>query len=108
MTRSTHTLLILSILILLIISLYLWNSHKNPKIVNLTQQTQTKQQQVTKNETAIHTTRKTNDIKIKQTVKKSLDTLPASNDVDALVTLANDLIRTGRENRQRNSQDVSE
>ena len=74
--------------------------------MNLTQQTQTKQ--VTKNETAIHTTRKTNDIKTKQTVKKSLDSLPASNDVDALVTLANDLIRTGRENRQRNSQDVSE
>ena len=75
--------------------------------MNLTQQTQIKQQQVTKNETTLKTKRKINDDNIKQKVTQTLETLPRSDDPDALVTLANDIIRTGRENRQHNSQNVS-
>ena len=108
MTRSTRTLLILSILTLLITSLYLWNSKKTSETVKaLSHQTQIKQQQVTKNETTLKTKRKINDDNIKQKVTQTLETLPRSDDTDALVTLANDIIRTGRENRQHNSQNVS-
>ena len=109
MTRTTRTLLILSILTLLITSLYLWNSKKTSETVKaLSHQTQIKQQQVTKNETTLKTKRKINDDNIKQKVTQTLENLPRSDDTDALVTLANDIIRTGRENRQRNSQNDSE
>ena len=60
-----------------------------------------------KNENTLHLTRKINDNNIKQKVTQTLETLPSSDDTDALVSLANDLIRTGRENRQRNSHDMS-
>ena len=109
MTRSTRTLLIFSILTLPITSLYLWNSKKTAETVKaLSHQTQIKQEQVKKNENTLHLTRKINDNNIKQKVTQTLETLPSSDDTDALVTLANTIIRTGRENRQRNSQDVSE
>ena len=109
MTRTTRTLLILSILTLLITSLYLWNSKKTSETVKaLSHQTQIKQQQVTKNETTLKTKRKINDDNIKQKVTQTLENLPRSDDTDALVTLANTIIRTGRENRQRNSQNDSE
>ena len=109
MTRTTHTLLMLSILTLLITSLYLWNSKKTSETVKaLSHQTQIKQQQVTKNETTLKTKRKINDDNIKQKVTQTLENLPRSDDTDALVTLANTIIRTGRENRQRNSQNDSE
>ena len=74
----------------------------------LSHQTQIKQQQVTKNETTLKTKRKINDDNIKQKVTQTLENLPRSDDTDALVTLANTIIRTGRENRQRNSQNDSE
>ena len=74
----------------------------------LSHQTQIKQEQVKNNENTLHLTRKINDNNIKQKVTQTLETLPRSDDTDALVSLANDIIRTGRENRQRNSQNDSE
>ena len=55
----------------------------------------------------IKVTRIINDTREEQAVEKALSSLPASDDVDALVSLANDIIRRGREDRLRDGADVS-
>ena len=76
------------------------------KLEKAQQTTDTQTKEVKQIETIYHTTIKQNDTIIRQKVQEARSSVP--DDTDALIQLANTIIRNSNENRQSDSTDVTD
>lgn len=106
--RKTNTVIVLIILLTLLAVWWVFKSSvaSEPSIQQAITTTDSAKKEVKTNAEGVQSNRTKNDNYITAQKQQAVQSLPSSDDIDALVILANDIIRRGRENRLSDSTDV--